>query len=124
MFLPPPFIGASINVAVSLQLTSACIKLVYSLYRIRIGGVGLGIWPCSPSFWDSPRMLLLRFRSRCEKHVINLLCSNRLLPQAHGCRQGLQAFHTVFGKVGSTEACLFPEGHSGIELEFRQSCGA
>ena len=36
MFLPPPFIAASANIAVSLYLTRAYMKLVYNAYKMKI----------------------------------------------------------------------------------------
>ena len=40
MFLPPPFIAASANIAVSLYLTRAYMKLVYNAYKMKffLGG--------------------------------------------------------------------------------------
>ena len=48
MFLPSPFIDDSINVAVS--LTSAYMKLVYSVYRTEKGDMELELWPFLPFF--------------------------------------------------------------------------
>ena len=41
MFLEPPFIGAITDDVVTLRLPGTCMKLVYSVYRMKIGGMGV-----------------------------------------------------------------------------------
>ena len=45
-------------VALPLKLNSAWRKLVWTVYRIQIGGILFKLWPFSPCFWDSPYTLV------------------------------------------------------------------
>ena len=70
MFLSPPLIGVLTSAALVSQLNSALTKLLYIIYRIRIGGTGHELRLFSPFFFF--RRVLVIYLIKC-KALLNKL---------------------------------------------------